>query len=226
MNRAVGEPTTVRDGGLGSAVALMEDTHVAVDEHDRAREGLLYTRRRLRRQQEFRGHLTGDPADVDAVVALGSTLWLGGRRSTAGRATLRHDPTAAPAAPEWLDEHTLVLRLAAPGLFADRRCRPRPEPSADELSAALGGVPARVTRRWVRWTQVTGWHAASGLPKPAEAAVAAGGTYLVQCDRAPDETALRTLAARGLGLRRAEGYGALGPGPDAVLGPLLTGTAG
>lgn len=216
LRRGAGELRTLRNGRLADPVAIVEDTHVAIDEHDRARDKDLFTRRRIARAQTFSGWVSGADDDLDMVVGEGPTLWLGGRRSTSGRATVSHERGSAAPPPELLDDTTLVLRLAAPGLFVDEFAAPQPEPAAQELTAVLGS-PARVVRRWVRWTQVAGWHAASGLPKPAEVAVAAGSTYLVTCDRRPSAEALAVLGARGLGLRRIEGYGALCPGPGAVL---------
>jgi len=220
VQRASGELTTIRDGRLAGATRTVEDTHVAIDEQDRAKDGQLFTRRRLGRGQSFHGYLTGPAGDVDLAVGLDEVLWLGGRRSTSGRARLHHDPDGAPRTLEMIDSQTLVLRLASPGIFVNELGQPQPAPSGGELSDALG-VPATVVRRWTRWTTISGWHVASGLPKPSEAAVSPGGTYWVRCADTPAPEALRGLAARGLGLRRIEGYGALLPGPDSVLAGLF-----
>jgi CRISPR-associated protein Csx10 len=220
---ASGELTTIRDGQLASATRTVEDTHVAIDEQDRAKDGQLFTRRRLRRDQSFYGHLTGPADDVELAVSLGEILWLGGRRSTSGRARLHHDPTDAPQSPDMINSQTVVLRLASPGIFVNELGQPQTAPSDSELSGALG-VHATVVRRWTRWMTISGWHVASGLPKPAEAAVSPGGTYWVRCAETPDPGALRGLAMHGLGLRRIEGYGALIPGPDSVLAGLLPAT--
>ncbi|MBA2324542.1 MAG: hypothetical protein H0V92_11210 [Pseudonocardiales bacterium] len=219
LRRGAGELRTVRDGALVDPVATVEDTHVAIDQHDRAQTGDLFTRRRIAKAQVFQGWLSGPADDLEAVCALGPTVWLGGRRSTSGQAAVTHEPRRPTPGPERLGDSTVILRLASPGLFVDEFAAPSSEPSSPELEAVLG-KGAAITRRWVRWTQVAGWHAAGGLPKPAEAAVAPGATYLVQCNQRPTDEMLAALGARGLGLRRIEGYGSLCAGPDTVLGPL------
>ncbi|MGH3252490.1 MAG: hypothetical protein ACRDOI_40620, partial [Trebonia sp.] len=106
----------------------------------------------------------------------------------------------------------LVIRLRSPGIFTDDYGRPARAPSPAELGAVLG-APARVVKSWTRWEQAGGWHAASGLPKHQELTVSAGSTFIIHPERMVDDTALRTLASRGLGLRRHEGFGDLGPPP-------------
>ena len=220
LRRASGQLRTVRQGQLAAAVRTVEDTHVAIDDDGRAKDGMLFTRQRIDREQVFSGHLTGPGTDLDLITNGVSRLWLGGRRSTAGQATLSIDHAWHPPAPEQPDDRQLILRLATPGIFIDNYCRPQLQPSDAELTRLLE-VPAAVTRCWMRWTQVNGWHAASGFPKPAERAAATGSTYVVTCAHPPSPQALARLAAQGIGLRRIEGYGALTHGPDAVLGPLL-----
>lgn len=216
LQRASGDIETVRDGQLRSPIDTVEDTHVKIGADGRATDGDLFTRRRLARGQRFLGHLSGPSHDVELAVSFGSVLWLGGRRSTSGRARLTHEPGSSPAPVQRLESGVLVLRLASPGIFVDGMGRPQSAPDERELSEVFG-TRARVERRWTRWTTVSGWHAASGLPKPTEVAAAPGSTYLVRCDAEPDPAAQAALATRGVGLRRVEGYGALVAGPDAVL---------
>lgn len=70
----------------------------------------------------------------------------------------------------------------------------------------------------MRWHTVGGWHLASGLPKSAEVAVAAGSTYLIEPPAPVPDDALAELGRRGLGLRRHEGFGDLAPPPRLRLG--------
>lgn len=69
---------------------------------------------------------------------------------------------------------------------------------------------------WTRWCEIEGWHAASGLPKPVERAVQPGSTYLIRCAERADEQARKRLMARGIGLRRREGFGALYSGQRSL----------
>ena len=90
--------------------------------------------------------------------------------------------------------------------------RPRPEPSRTELTRVLG-CEAWVERRWTRWQEAGGWHVASGLPKPAELAVAAGSAFIIRTERTVATADLHRLAHRGVGLRRHEGFGDLAGPP-------------
>jgi hypothetical protein len=59
-----------------------------------------------------------------------------------------------------------------------------------------------------------GWHIASGLPKPAELAAAAGSAFLISAERVVADQALSDLGQCGIGLRRHEGFGDLAAAPD------------
>lgn len=187
-------------------------TSVAIGETGVARRGQLFTRETLLPGQDFTGTLAaGDPADLEILRSLGPVR-VGGRRTTHGLADVAINGPADPPAPQQLDGTTLVLRLRSPGIFTDELGRPRPEPGRAELSQVLG-VAARVERRWTRWQEAGGWHVASGLPKPAELAVAAGSAFLIKTERPVAAAALSALAERGVGLRRHEGFGDLAGPP-------------
>ena len=186
-------------------------TSVSIDESGIARDGVLFTRESLSQGQVFRGTLaTGDPELLAILDTLGPVR-VGGRRTTHGLAdvAIRDVP---PPAPERIDDHHLVVRLRSPGIFTDDRGRPSRDPNQAELEDLLG-AGAKVADRWTRWHQAGGWHVASGLPKPAELAVAAGSTYVIYSERPVEPSQLAHLAQRGLGLRRHEGFGDLAPPP-------------
>jgi len=174
--------------------------------------GQLVTRETLSPEQAFRGNLVADPTLLDRLAGLGP-IRVGGRRTTHGRAEVAVD-AAAPELPERLPDGRVVLRLRSPGIFVDNSGRPSRDPNAAEL-AELVGSAVTVHRRWFRWATVPGWHAASNLPKPSELAVAAGSTYLISADGGIGADTLAAMAARGIGLRRCEGFGDLG-GPFPI----------
>lgn len=192
-------------------VRELHRTRAALDLNGVARKGLLFRTDALARAQVFTGWVSG-PA-VDAFCPDGTEVqWLrlGGDRSTSGLAGVQVDHSAQPELLE-TDGTVVVLRLAAPGIFVDDVGLPTQAPDPAELADALGVGAATVQRCWVRWGEVAGWHAASGLPKPSERCVTAGSTYLIHCDVPPDDHALRQLRVRGVGMRRREGFGALCP---------------
>lgn len=198
------------DGGTQQP-AVRRRTSVAIGAAGVARRGQLFTRETLRHGQDFTGTLiAADPASLAALREI-RQVRVGGRRTTHGLADAAITDAPAPG-PQVVDDTTLVIRLRSPGIFTDEFGRPRPEPGAAELTRVLG-VPARVERRWARWHEVGGWHIASGLPKPAELAVAAGSTYQIHTERSVDPAALQRFARRGVGLRRHEGFGDLAGPP-------------
>lgn len=192
-------------------VRELHRTRAALTADGVAREKQLFRTDALARDQVFTGWVSG-PA-VDAFVLNGAPveyLWLGGDRSTGGLARVRVEHDVQPDSLE-TSGTAVVLRLAAPGIFVDAAGLPMEEPDPAELADALHVGSVRVERSWVRWGEVSGWHAASGLPKPTERCVTAGSTYLIRCDVPPSDAALRWLRLRGVGLRRREGFGALCP---------------
>jgi len=194
---------------------LHSRTRVALDNNGVAAEGRLFRRDALATELPLTGWVSG--AAVDALAPAGQVvteLRFGGERSVRGRATITARPAAPP--PIELSGCDVVLRLAAPAVFVDRFGHAADKPSRLELKAALGQAVKKITA-WTRWTEVGGWHMAAGVPKSRDRAVAAGSTYLVRCAAAPDPARLAELAARGVGLRRREGCGALHPCPAEPL---------
>ncbi|MER7077268.1 CRISPR-associated protein Csx10 [Saccharopolyspora kobensis] len=174
-----------------------------------AKDGHLFRQKALRQDQRMHGWLYGEAV---AALKLNDTpitsVLLGSRRSLRGSATVELEHDAVPEPVECIG-NDIILRLASPGVFVDDFGLPSQVPNLIELTHVLGVKAINVDQHWTRWDEVGGWHAASGLPKPAERAVAAGSTYRVRCAEQPSETALRALMARGVGLRRREGFGAL-----------------
>ncbi|MGP4020998.1 type III-B CRISPR module-associated Cmr3 family protein [Saccharopolyspora sp. 5N708] len=190
-------------------VQRSQRTHVALDEEGVAVDGSLYRQNSIAAGNVFAGWLSGPAVRALTIDgALVDTLIFGGKQSVQGRAEIAVDFAAEPE-PVKVDGDTVILYLAAPGVFVDAFGLPSDEPDLCELSGVLGVKALEVTRKRVRWTSVGGWHQASGLPKSTERAVQAGSVYQIRCAEAPAEDARRALMARGVGLRRREGFGAL-----------------
>lgn len=220
-------PLEPSKGAIGG-VDIKVDTHVKLVSGT-ASDGDLFARERIVHQSTggnltFSGrvdHLS--PSGEEALKAVWKSIagepqttadvWFGGRRSTNGGRARLSIADKAPAAfqPEGT---TLTIRLTSPGIFVDDFGRPSANPRADELTAILG-VEVSVQRSWLRWASEGGWHAASKLPKPVERVVAAGSVYELGLSAQPSPDALAKLAVRGLGLRKAEGFGAVAPMPAA-----------
>lgn len=201
-------PVEASKGQPRGTVETTERTMAALSTDGVALDGSLFSQKSLRAGLQLQGWLHG--AALQALHLDGSpitTLLLGSRRSLRGSATVELDTETAPEPVECVGNDVL-LRLASPGVFVDDFGLPRNFPTHAELSEALG-VHVLDVRPWARWEEVGGWHVASGLPKPTERAVSAGSTYRVRCAEQPSEAARRRIMARGIGLRRREGYGAL-----------------
>ncbi len=207
-----------------SSGTVRRDFTSALAADETPKDSHLYGRESLdhRAVPELAGFI-GVRADLLSVLTeLGERLVIGGAGSTRGLAELKiaDEPSTGGGERVSLQPGTagepanLVIRLASPGIFVDSLGRPTRLPDPQELREALGvGVVSEDSgpkiRAWVRWAAEGGWHAASGLPKPTERAVAAGSTYVVTLTEVPDQSAIRSLAERGLGLRRSEGFGSL-----------------
>ncbi|WP_433678309.1 type III-B CRISPR module-associated Cmr3 family protein [Nocardia sp. CA-119907] len=202
--------------------AVSVHVHAALDATGVAKDGSLFQTTALAAGTQLTGWVSG-PAVTGLYDSHGQPiprLKLGGGRSTAGGAILTVDPEATPQALEVRGDGAVILRLASAAVFVDDFGFPADRPAESELRAVLGCADAEIIQAWTRWTDIGGWHIASGLPKPVERAVAPGSTYLVRCPTPPEPTLLQQLHTRGLGLRRREGFGALfiAPPPPRPLG--------
>lgn len=222
--RGRGEVTFV--AGSDPVESLMHVTH----DRDIAADGGLHARRYLRPGTEFTGQLVGPTGDAFlAEFGKPTEVWLGARRTVAGRAELTLTPTTtasapsprppsppspspppSPSTPPDIPAGTdIVLRLVSSAIFTDDYGRPAADVPVDDLATALGVSPGAVTvaQRWLRETVVGGWHVATGLPKPADRATVAGSTWVLRVNEAVPYARLAQLSLDGLGLRRAEGFG-------------------
>jgi CRISPR-associated protein Csx10 len=197
-------------------VATSDRIRVALSDDETAQHGMLYSRESIDVGTTLLGYIHGD----DPWLAAVTRLRLGGKRSTSGAVTLTVRIVDTLPVPTLLDDgRTVIVWLASPGVFVDTMGRPSDCPSEEELSCLLG-VHADIEATWVRRVRVGGWHIASGLPKPVEIAVQAGSTYRIRCTETVSDEGLQRLADVGLGLRRNEGFGWVGPLPDGTPPPL------
>lgn len=199
---------------------IVQETHVRLDDQERAEEGLLFTRRALKPRRggisrTFTGRIVTPPGEpVDPWLLQARPLRVGGRRSTAGGALYEAKDTPAPAPdPAFLvTKGRLIVRLVSPAFLVDAAGRPTSRPDTGLLSELLG-VDVTLDRAWIRRESIGGWNTLTNLPKPAELAVTAGSVFRLALGSTPTAEGLRRLLDHGLGLRRAEGFGwvALGP---------------
>jgi CRISPR-associated protein Csx10 len=201
----------------GEPVRVRRRTSVAIASSGVALRGQLVMRETLEADQKFSGTLIAPSREaLDVLTSLGPVR-VGGRRTTHGTADVQIGDGSSPPTAERRKDGLLIVRLRSPGIFTDDFGRPSRDPNTDELRYVLG-CRVRVRERWTRWKAVGGWHVASGLPKSAELAVAEGSTYLLEPDCAVSDESLAELGRRGLGLRRHEGFGDLGPPPKLAPG--------
>jgi len=218
-----GDVTTCPHCGNGTDTGKGEVTGVRVrrvlrtklDESGRPVDGYLYARHELESGLTYRGHLSGTHPWLQET----REIWLGGRTSTRGLATIHVVPDAdGPAAPAILPsaraDGALIVRLTSPAIIVDDFGRPALGP-VPEILRVLGLPRSSVesSRCWTRPVRVGGWHAASGLPKPVELAMELGSVVLLQFREPPGPDGLQRLAEDGIGLRRIEGFGSVQVNP-------------
>ncbi|GAA0901314.1 type III-B CRISPR module-associated Cmr3 family protein [Streptomyces thermoalcalitolerans] len=207
---------------------IAQETHVRLDDRERAEEGLLFTRRALKPRRggisrAFTGRIITPPGEpVDPWLLQTRPLRVGGRRSTAGGALYEAEDLPAPAPdPAFLvTKGCLIVRLVSPAFLVDAAGRPTSRPDTGLLSELLG-VDVTLDRAWVRRESIGGWNALTNLPKPAELAVTAGSVFRLALGSTPTTEGLRRLLDHGLGLRRAEGFGWIALGPWRMPRPAV-----
>lgn len=197
------------DGGI-----VYEITRTQLDKNETAADGNLYSTEAIEAGTVLEGYIYGDHPWFNSV----QTLYVGRRKTVAGR--VRVAITPEPLTPPQLrDDGTIVIRLATPAIVVDDWGQPQLDFDLEQIAAALGcevsqlGFQAK--NAWVRPTTVGGWHAASGLPKPDEIAMAAGSTIRLKPTVVVEATHLAQLARAGIGLRRNEGFGLIEVNPPA-----------
>lgn len=211
---ASGEPLVARcpscggswDRGRGwhfSDLKIVSSTRTALV-HGVAKNSELFTRRALEKGTILRGKVRIDASlDHEALTWLQDEqqVRIGGQRSVLGEALWSavrqpESPRRPAARPT-----RVVLRCQSPTIVTADHGGATLDPQT-ALRRALGeGVT--IVADWVRPIQVSGWHMASGLPKPDEWAIGPGSTFVIE--GAPAD--LDTLLVHGIGLRRHEGYG-------------------
>lgn len=163
--------------------------------------GKLFSREAIEKGTRFSGFIVLPDGTPDARLRALTTLFVGGRSSVLGRCDVAFTELPGAALPP-ADATEVVVRTISPSLLVDESGAP-----STDLATVLQQAGLNVTRVWAHRIEAGsagGWHAASGLPKPAEVAVAPGATALVG---SPDRAALAGLLDRGVGMRRSEGYG-------------------
>jgi len=206
------------DSGRGEVTGVRERRvlRTELDDAGRALDEHLYARHELQAGLTYRGRLAGSHPWLEQT----REIWLGGRTSTRGLATFQvrpeaSDPAAAAITESARPDGALVIRLASPAIIVDDAGRPTLDP-VPEIVRVLG-LPASAVRTqhcWTRPVRVGGWHAASGLPKPAELAIELGSVVVLRFSEQPSTERLWQLAREGVGLRRIEGFGSVQVNPQ------------
>lgn len=201
-------------GGWEAGPASRMRTRTALTDDGTAKEGALYSRQYLTRNQHFVAMAYGDLGWLGAQPV---ALRVGGRRSVAGSVTLR--AVEAPSA-EPREGDRLVVRLCSPGVFLDAQARNQLVPQVGDFERALRGTDmasavVSVAHAWTRPTVIGGWNSAAGLPKSTEVAAAIASTYVLACAGGFTAAGAGAISDRGLGVRRADGLGWVEVAPSA-----------
>lgn len=202
--------------GEVAGVRVRRIMRTRLDTDGRALDGNLFARHELESGLTYRGHLAGQ----HPWLAQPREIWLGGRTSTSGLADIRvAGEPAGPAGPAIRasprPDGALVIRLTSPAVIVDDAGRPALDPAREVLRVlGMEAAALRASQCWTRPVRVGGWHAASGLPKPVEVAMAMGSAAVLHFSQQPSQDQLRRLASDGIGLRRIEGFGTVDINPQ------------
>jgi CRISPR-associated protein Csx10 len=201
------------EGGKGGVrnAPMATVTRTAIDpDTGMARASHLFSVRGLAPRTQLAGWIVGEHDWLDRLAERGPVrLRVGARRSIAGSVILRVEAQSAPPVDIAATTQHVVVRLTSPAIFVDDATRPVIGFPVADLARAAGLAADQITvaRQYVRPLRVHGWHAAAGLPKPDELAVAQGSTAVLTLATDRREAALTSLLEQGLGLRRNEGFG-------------------
>lgn len=186
-------------------------------------DGTVFRYDALAPDQRFGAVILGDTADdlatlaeilrgLDSVqIGRSRSAGYGGAEIEAGSVELIEGWSEADAQEEWEAGSPLVLTLLSDTLLRDSFGHPTADPSA--LTAALQshlGTDLRLQRAFARARIVGGFNRTWGLPLPQAPALAMGSVLTFDCPTsaaAALRQRLRELEERGLGERRAEGFG-------------------
>lgn len=185
-----------------------------LDPSGRALAGHLFARQELSRGLRYSGSVIG----AHPWLYQARDVWLGGKTSTSGLSRIAvsevdHEPAPRPFRD---GDRALVVRCTSPAIVVDDAGRPTMDLFGAVLhrlnrdESSLTGTP----KLWVRPVRVGGWHAASGLPKPMEVAIAMGSVLRLPLNELPDRSDIARLLTDGIGLRRNEGFGAVEVNPQ------------
>lgn len=205
-------------------VTLRDRTRTAIDfESQTAKDGHLFRREVIPAGTSLRGFIRGTDPWLESVS--GSSIWLGGKRTVAGKSLfelVKEEPVSVPSG------SVLVIRFTSPAILVDRAALPITNVTEAAVAFVLGVDPSTISSvcGWTRMTWVGGWHIASGLPKPQDVALAAGSTLRIELASSIPEATLKRLFQRGLGVRTEEGYGSFEFVTQAWRPPTVGGTTG
>ena len=184
---------------------------VQLDTQETAQDGALFSREYIP---------VGNGAYVATIQTTKPVDWLEGatvrvghgRSQDLGRATIRvtemHEGQE-----DWPEtDRPLALHLTSPAVITDEwgaSSVDYRDLEAELRRVSLEEVKLRERQRWLRSELITGWHGQSALPKQPEWGLAAGSTFVVEGLSRAGWSRLR----RGIGWRRAEGYGQVALSP-------------
>ncbi len=150
---------------------------------------------------QFFGYIVG-PDDPMENLPKYDRVFVGGKRGTGAQCMVEYDetPTKVPGCDSPSPNSCYVLRTLSPTVLVDAAGRPCTD-LGEAIPANLEVIQVWGTRTTSQG--VSGWHAASRLPKPEDRALAAGTTVVVKGNLAD----VKELVNHGIGVRRTEGFG-------------------
>jgi len=132
-----------------------------------------------------------------------------------------------PSQPLQHDNQKLVVWLCSDLLLRDARLRPSTDLNdlqkelETQLNVTLSLRKNQALSALIRTNRTDGWHQEWGQPRPSYIGLAAGSCLVFECQAGSlDENQLQALMQRGLGERRAEGFGEVRFNPPLLMQAL------
>lgn len=182
-------------------------------------DGELFRYHALAKMQTFKGYILLEDGDADTILnLLEGDVWLGGS-SSAGYGRSHIFGVQEQSANSWREmdhpsadvpaEASFLVYLTSDALVRDPENGQYGTYLKEQLGELLPGHTLEVLNSYGRFGWVGGFNRFWGLPLPQTWGMLKGSVWQMQSNQAISAADIQRIEQRGIGDRRAEGYGAL-----------------
>ncbi|MCB9422748.1 MAG: hypothetical protein H6667_23310 [Ardenticatenaceae bacterium] len=185
--------------------------------NDTTNRSALFRYRALAARQKFVGYILVKDADAAQMQSLlDGQIWLGGSRS-AGYGRSQFTTTQTASTNREIAQPRQVLKAGTPfwvyftsdAILRDPESGQHGAYLQEQLADLLSGHTLQVLNSYGRFGWVGGFNLHWGLPLPQTWSMLKGSVWQMQSDQDISAADIERIEQRGIGARRAEGFGAL-----------------